>query len=61
MMTPKQAAENLGKQVTFRGNPYTIAAIIKRLTAKGVVYQVELSPINYGNGVVIARAEDIEI
>lgn len=60
-MTIKEASANLGKQVKYRDNPYTIAAIIKRLTGKGVVYQVELSPMNYGNGIVIARAEDIEI
>ena len=57
-MTPKQAAENLGKPVTFRGHEYTIKAIIKRLTTKGVIWQIELSK---GNGVVIANPREVEL
>ena len=57
MMTPKQAAENLGKPATFRGHEYTIKAIIKRLTPKGVIWQIELSK---GNGVVIADPREVK-
>jgi hypothetical protein len=56
-MTPKQAAENLGKPAAFRGHEYTIKAIIKRLTPKGVIWQIELSK---GNGVVIADPREVE-
>ena len=56
-MTPKQAAENLGKPATFRGHEYTIKAIIKRLIPKGVIWQIELSK---GNGVVIADPREVE-
>ena len=57
-MTPKQAAENLGRPATFRGNEYTIKAIIKRHTPKGVIWQVELSK---GNGVVIVDPKEVNI
>jgi hypothetical protein len=56
-MTPKQAAENLGKPAAFRGHEYTIKAIIKRLTDKGVIWQIELSK---GNGVVIADPREVK-
>lgn len=56
-MTPKEAAENLGRPATFRGREYTITAIIKRLTPKGVIWQIELSK---GNGVVIADPREVE-
>lgn len=56
-MTPKEAAENLGRPATFRGHEYTITAIIKRLTPKGVIWQIELSK---GNGVVIADPREVE-
>lgn len=56
-MTPKQAAENLGKPAAFRGHEYTVTAIIKRYTPKGMIWQVELSK---GNGVVIADPREVE-
>ena len=56
-MTPKQAAENLGKPATFRGHEYTVTAIIKRYTPKGTIWQVELSK---GNGVIIADPREVE-
>jgi hypothetical protein len=56
-MTPKEAAAMLGKPATFRGHEYTIKAIIKRLTDKGVIWQIELSK---GNGVVIADPREVE-
>lgn len=56
-MTPKQAAENLGKPVTFRGHEYTLTALIKRHTPKGVIWQVELSK---GNGVIIADPKEVK-
>lgn len=56
-MTPKEAAENLGRHATFRGHEYTITAIIKRLTPKGVIWQIELSK---GNSVVIANPREVE-
>lgn len=56
-MTPKQAAENLGKPAAFRGHGYTVTAIIKRYTPKGMIWQVELSK---GNGVVIADPREVE-
>lgn len=56
-MTPKQAAENLGKPVKFRGHEYTLTALIKRHTPKGVIWQVELSK---GNGVIIADPKEVK-
>lgn len=56
-MTPKQAAENLGKPVNFRGHEYTLTALIKRHTPKGVIWQVELSK---GNGVIIADPKEVK-
>lgn len=56
-MTPKQAAENLGKPATFRGHEYTLTALIKRYTPKGVIWQVELSK---GNGVIIADPKEVK-
>lgn len=55
-MTPKQAAENLGNKVNFRGHEYILTALIKRHTPKGVIWQVELSK---GNGVIIADPREI--
>lgn len=56
-MAPKEAAAMLGKSATFRGHEYTIKAIIKRLTPKGVIWQIELSK---GNGVIIADPREVE-
>lgn len=56
-MTPKQAAENLGKPATFRGREYTLTALIKRHTPKGTIWQVELSK---GNGVIIADPKEVK-
>lgn len=60
-MTIKEANDSLGQAVTFRGNLYTIAAIIKRLTDKGIIWQVELKPASFGNSIVIARAKEMHL
>ena len=57
-MTPKECAALLGNKVKFRGYEYTLTALIKRHTPKGVVWQVELSK---GNGVIIADPKEVII
>ena len=56
-MTPKESSEALGQCVQFRGHEYTLTALIKRHTPKGVIWQVELSK---GNGVVIADPKEVK-
>lgn len=56
-MTPKESSEALGQRVQFRGHEYTLTALIKRHTPKGVVWQVELSK---GNGVIIADPKEVK-
>lgn len=56
-MTPKESSEALGQCVKFRGHEYTLTAIIKRHTPKGVIWQVELSK---GNGVIIADPKEVK-
>ena len=55
-MTPKECAALLGNKVKFRGHEYTLTALIKRHTPKGVVWQVELSK---GNGIIIADPKEV--
>ena len=57
-MTPKESSEALGQCVQFRGHEYTLTALIKRHTPKGVIWQVELSK---GNGVVIVDPKEVNI
>lgn len=56
-MTPKESSANLGQHVKFRGHEYTLTALIKRHTPKGVIWQVELSK---GNGVIIADPKEVK-
>lgn len=60
-MTIKEASDNLGREVTYCGNPYIITAVIKRMTKKGIIWQVEVKPCKFRNSVAIVRAEDIEL
>ena len=55
-MTPKESSKTLGQRVQFRGHEYTLTALIKRHTPKGVIWQVELSK---GNGIIIADPKEV--